>query len=126
MASSGMLRCVALVRTDVSEELSVSFIRVTGTALAVTSNLRIVPGSPILVTMMKALSSSETSVLTRARQRNIPEDAILHRTQCFGNWMFPSSGESKEIPALLGPSESANLNNWATFLASVQDTKIQG
>jgi hypothetical protein len=29
MASSGMLRRVALVRTDVSEELSASFIRVT-------------------------------------------------------------------------------------------------
>jgi hypothetical protein len=45
MASSGMLRRVALVRTDVSEELSFSFIRVTrigelGTTLAVTSNRR--------------------------------------------------------------------------------------
>jgi hypothetical protein len=43
MASSGMLRRVALVRTDVSEELSPYFIRVTrigelGTMLAVTSN----------------------------------------------------------------------------------------
>jgi hypothetical protein len=43
MASSGMLRRVALVRTDVSEELSASFIRVTrigelGTMLTVTSN----------------------------------------------------------------------------------------
>jgi hypothetical protein len=42
MASSGILRRVALVRTDVSEELSASFIRVTrigelGT-LAVNSN----------------------------------------------------------------------------------------
>jgi hypothetical protein len=43
MASSGMLRRVALIITDVSEELSASFIRLTrigelGTTLAVTRN----------------------------------------------------------------------------------------
>jgi hypothetical protein len=76
MESPGILRRVALVRTDVSEELSASFIRVTrvgelGTTLAVTS-------SPSLIILMKeALSSSETSVLTRATRHNIPEDAIL-------------------------------------------------
>jgi hypothetical protein len=84
-----MLRRVAVVRTDVSEELSAFFIRVTricelGTTLAVTSNRRtlrrnfllvaacVVPSSPIfdtlvvrsssiLITLMKeALSSSGT------------------------------------------------------------------
>jgi hypothetical protein len=76
MASCEMSRRVALVRTDVSEELSASFIRVAGigklgTTLVVTSYRR------TLRKNKEAVSSPEMLVLTRSTRRNIPEDAIL-------------------------------------------------
>jgi hypothetical protein len=85
MVFSWMLHRVALVRTEVSEEFSASFIRVArigelGTTLAVTSNRRMLRRNTwIFVTLMQeALNSSETSVITRATRHNIPEDTILH------------------------------------------------
>jgi hypothetical protein len=73
MASSGMLHSVALVRTDVSEELSASFIRVTRIGELGTT--------PPLTTTRRTMKINMT-VLTRPTQCNIPEDGILHSHSC--------------------------------------------
>jgi hypothetical protein len=76
MPSSGILRRVALVRTDVSEELSASSIRVTrigelGTTLALTRNRRGVCAHG--VTSQKTLFF--TLYVFRSHQISLPDPA---------------------------------------------------
>jgi hypothetical protein len=73
MAFSEMLRRVALVRTDVSEELRASIIRVTrgelGTTLAVTSRFLQEP---------HGVTSQKTPFLNKANDNKNVENAIEH------------------------------------------------
>jgi hypothetical protein len=98
MMSSGMLHRVTLVRTDVSEELSASFIRVTrngklGTTLVVTS---VVPSS-----------------LTRATRRNIEEDTILREWHVFVLRTNSLSGCFRQLN--IGDKGSSSENNRVIF-----------
>jgi hypothetical protein len=71
---SGMLRGVALVRTEFQRNARLHRLLVAAC---------VAPSTPIHVTLMEGPSSSETSVLTRATQRNIPEDTIRHYVQSW-------------------------------------------
>jgi hypothetical protein len=97
MASSGMLRRVTLVRTDVSEELSAPVIKVTRVTANVPSSpilirnvahpssgqvvtASVVPSSPILVTLVKeALSSCE--VFLRSVRRLLVTASVVPSSQ---------------------------------------------
>jgi hypothetical protein len=64
----------------------------------------VVPSSPILVTlMMEALSSFETSVLTRTTWRNTPEDGILQ------NWTNPYWYILTSQPRRLDNNQSSSM-----------------
>jgi hypothetical protein len=66
---------VALVRSDVSEKPKLTFLRSVRLYLVTAKFHHISPR--LFSLMIDALSSSETSALTIATRRNIPEDTIL-------------------------------------------------
>jgi hypothetical protein len=85
MPSSGMLRLVALVITDVLEELVVCLRSVH--RLLVTVN--VVPPSPILVVlMMEAPNSSETSFLKQLHGVTSQKTAFLKFITRFSAYLF--------------------------------------
>jgi hypothetical protein len=123
MASSGMLHHVARVRTDVSEELSASFMRVTrigelGTKLAVTS---VVPSSPILVTLMKeALGSpkrlflQESHGLTSQKTSFLISNSVAKMflpTRCFKQLKLRTLLTSSDHSLSVNPFQKARRRN---------------
>jgi hypothetical protein len=86
--------------------------------------MNVVPSSLILfILMMEALSSS--AVLTTATRHHIPEDDTSQKTILD---LFPSRGDGRKTPILLGPLERTKHNH--SFLVSAipddgQSTELQ-
>jgi hypothetical protein len=105
MVSSGMLRSVAIVRTDVAA--------------------CVVPSSPILDTLIKeALGSSKPSVLTIATRRNIPEDTILQLLVESAIWHFqcwrenPNSSLDVDLDLYCGLSRHSGKEKNYTYISA--------
>jgi hypothetical protein len=105
MVSSGMLHRVALVRTDVSEELSASFITVTrigelGTTLTVTSNRRTLRRN-------KNLKSYTCYYCMTMLQRLLLTGRLLNWKGSGKKRRWPAGGTVPEIP---GENEGSKRN----------------
>jgi hypothetical protein len=92
MASSGMLRRVAVVRPDVSEERSASLIRMTrigelGTTLAVTSNRRSVRRLLVTVTP-QSLIQWVPGIKRQGRQA---DGSLLTSAKIMNTWVYTSA-----------------------------------
>jgi hypothetical protein len=96
-----MFRRVTLVRTDISEEINDSIIRVKrigelGTPLAVTSNRR----------RLRISSFQEDDIHSHLRENLKPYIENINSPKLKS---FPSSNFRRKAPTLLGPLERANI-----------------
>jgi hypothetical protein len=97
-----MLRRVAVVRTDVSEELSASIILFLRSVRRLLVTANVVPSSPILVTlMMEALRSPKRRFL-------LEPHGVTSRKTPFFTWMQFSCRkfENKRVIMILGRDRS--------------------